>query len=121
VVGPRPQQTDSEADQAVPQRSGAKMMARPNKSNKSMPDLLARLQQTGSQTRIMDDLNELVEQRLVRMDHDRKPFSFPQSARSTFLMVFSPNGQRIASTHGDHKIYISDVNTAKVTQTLGKY
>ncbi len=31
------------------------------------------------------------------------------STRSTFLMVFSPDKDLIASTHGDHNIYVSKV------------
>ena len=31
------------------------------------------------------------------------------STRSTFLMVFSPDKELIASTHGDHNIYVSKV------------
>ncbi len=32
------------------------------------------------------------------------------STRSTFLMVFSPDKELIASTHGDHNIYVSKVS-----------
>jgi len=40
------------------------------------------------------------------------------STRSTFLMVFSPNRELIASTHGDHNIYISRVQTGECVQVL---
>ncbi len=38
--------------------------------------------------------------------------------RSTFLMVFSPDKELMASTHGDHNIYISEVKTGDCVQTL---
>ena len=44
--------------------------------------------------------------------------SVPSSIKSTFIMTFSPDGQRVASTHGDHRIYICDLNTGKLLDTL---
>lgn len=38
--------------------------------------------------------------------------------RSTFLMVFSPDKELLASTHGDHNIYISEVKTGECLQVL---
>src|SRR5207249_1505905 len=49
---------------------------------------------------------------------DQDKIELPSSVRSTFLMVFSPNGEKVASTHGDHKIYISLIRTGKMIQTL---
>ena len=44
--------------------------------------------------------------------------SVPSSIKSTFIMTFSPDAQRVASTHGDHRIYICDLNTGKLLDTL---
>lgn len=33
-------------------------------------------------------------------------------------MVFSPDGSRVASTHGNHNIYITDIRTGKHIRTL---
>ena len=63
-------------------------------------------------------LNEFVEDRGVHLDFDQQKIDVPPTVRSTFLMVFSPDGNKVASTHGDHKIYISQVKTGKVIQTL---
>jgi WD40 repeat protein len=38
--------------------------------------------------------------------------------RSTFLMVFSPDRTMMASTHGDHNIYVTEVKTGRCLQTL---
>ena len=38
--------------------------------------------------------------------------------KSTFLMVFSPDRELLASTHGDHNLYISEVKTGECIQTL---
>lgn len=44
--------------------------------------------------------------------------SLPSSVKSTFIMTFSPDGRKVASTHGDHRIYICDLNTGKLLYTL---
>jgi WD40 repeat protein len=41
--------------------------------------------------------------------------SFP---RSTFLIVFSPDRTMMASTHGDHNIYVTETKTGRCLQTL---
>lgn len=55
-------------------------------------------------------------------DHDQyhlfQRCEMPGLPRSTFLMVFSPDGTRVASTHGNHNIYISDVRNGKHVKTL---
>ncbi len=38
--------------------------------------------------------------------------------RSTFLMVFSPDHQLIASTHGDHNVYVSRVTDGECVKVL---
>lgn len=42
----------------------------------------------------------------------------PGIPRSTFLMVFSPDGTKVASTHGNHNIYITDIRSGKNLNTL---
>ncbi|XP_013397817.1 activating molecule in BECN1-regulated autophagy protein 1 [Lingula anatina] len=41
-----------------------------------------------------------------------------ENVRATFLMVFSPDGSRIASTHGDHSVRITNISTGKCERTL---
>ncbi|XP_065201003.1 uncharacterized protein LOC135831999 isoform X2 [Planococcus citri] len=40
------------------------------------------------------------------------------SYRANFLIVFSPDGTKLASTNGDHNVYIIDIATCKVLNTL---
>ncbi|KAJ8680468.1 hypothetical protein QAD02_016255 [Eretmocerus hayati] len=42
----------------------------------------------------------------------------PGVPRTTFLMVFSPDGKTVASTHGNHKIYITDLTSGKNIRIL---
>lgn len=42
----------------------------------------------------------------------------PGSPRSTFLVCFSPDKTKMASSHGDHTVRISDCKTFKCTKTL---
>ncbi|CAH2066988.1 unnamed protein product, partial [Iphiclides podalirius] len=42
----------------------------------------------------------------------------PGSPRSTFLMVFSPDGTKVASTHGNHNIYVSELASGKHVRIL---
>lgn len=44
--------------------------------------------------------------------------SIPSTTKPTFIMTFSPDGQKVASTHGDHRIYICDLNSGKLLDTL---
>ncbi|KAJ9589882.1 hypothetical protein L9F63_017000, partial [Diploptera punctata] len=46
------------------------------------------------------------------------PCELPDVSRSTFLMVFSPDGTKVASTHGNHNVYVTDLNTGKNVNTL---
>ena len=63
---------------------------------------------------------EIAEERLVR----KEPLGIlpcklmGNPTKSTFLMVFSPAKELLASTHGDHNIYISEVKTGECIQTL---
>ena len=64
--------------------------------------------------------NEIAEERLIT----KEPLGIlpckllGNHTRSTFLMVFSPDKELMASTHGDHNIYITEVKTGECIQTL---
>ncbi|XP_060518943.1 uncharacterized protein LOC132697438 isoform X2 [Cylas formicarius] len=59
------------------------------------------------------------EERLVQKQNlDEMRCEMPGMPRSTFLMVFSPDGQRAASTHGNHNIYVTDLRNGKNIKTL---
>ncbi|BFZ09755.1 hypothetical protein BsWGS_12794 [Bradybaena similaris] len=47
-----------------------------------------------------------------------QPCKFREVTRATFLMDFSPNKLRIASTHGDHSVRVSNAVTGKCTHIL---
>lgn len=47
-----------------------------------------------------------------------KPCSLSRRCRATFLVDFSPDRTKIASTHGDHSVRITEVATGKCTHVL---
>uniref|UniRef100_A0A6G1S361 Activating molecule in BECN1-regulated autophagy protein 1 n=1 Tax=Aceria tosichella TaxID=561515 RepID=A0A6G1S361_9ACAR len=67
---------------------------------------------------IRKQLELLCEDKVSRYKFEEVHCSLPSSVKSTFIMTFSPDGQRVASTHGDHRIYICDLNTGKLLDTL---
>ncbi|XP_044267364.1 uncharacterized protein LOC123013094 [Tribolium madens] len=59
------------------------------------------------------------EDELVRKKcYDEMRCEMPGQPRSTFLMVFSPDGTKVASTHGNHNIYVTDIKSGKNIKTL---
>lgn len=59
------------------------------------------------------------EDELVRKEcYDEMRCEMPGQPRSTFLMVFSPDGSKVASTHGNHNIYVTDIKSGKNIKTL---
>jgi len=64
------------------------------------------------------DLELMCEDKVSKYKLEEVHCSLPSSVKSTFIMTFSPDGQRVASTHGDHRIYICDLNTGKLLDTL---
>ncbi|CAG9864366.1 unnamed protein product [Phyllotreta striolata] len=58
------------------------------------------------------------EEFIRKTDYKELRCEMPGMPRSTFLMVFSPDGSRVASTHGNHNIYITDLRTGKNIKTL---
>lgn len=89
----------------------------------SLPILWNTLQSGGTLTsssiqRVGMKLQQFAEDKSVHLPFDQDKIELPSSVRSTFLMVFSPDGEKVASTHGDHKIYISLIRTGKMIQTL---
>lgn len=55
--------------------------------------------------------DEVAEERLITQprDYETLQCKLVGPTRSTFLMVFSPDKELLASTHGDHNIYITKV------------
>lgn len=65
------------------------------------------------------NMEAFAEEELVRKDNfDEMRCQMPGLSRSTFLMVFSPDGTKVASTHGNHNIYVTDIRTGKNIKTL---
>ncbi|RWS24300.1 uncharacterized protein B4U80_09737, partial [Leptotrombidium deliense] len=90
------------------------------KANVFVPSLQCSLQKDGIQNeaKTMKTLKILAEDKAASLNYDEKRILLPNSVRSTFLMVFSPDGRKVGSTHGDHKIYVSCVKTGKIMRTL---
>lgn len=64
------------------------------------------------------DIQAFAEDKLVAKSFTEMRCELPGAPRSTFLMVFSPDGTKVASTHGNHNIYVSDVRSGKNIKTL---
>ena len=85
--------------------------------SKRLPYLATFVRENGERHQ-RSQLFNYAEDRAALLNYSQKRIDLPASVKSTFLMVFSPDGQRVASTHGDHKIYISELKTGRVVQTL---
>ncbi|GAB6019799.1 Autophagy beclin-1 regulator 1, variant 2 [Chamberlinius hualienensis] len=58
------------------------------------------------------------EDKAASCEMDELSCKVPENTRSTFLFTFSPDGTKVASAHGNHKIYVCDVGTGKCLHTL---
>lgn len=47
-----------------------------------------------------------------------QPCALSGQVRATFLMDFSPDGTKVASTHGDHTVRVTELSTGKCTHIL---
>lgn len=66
-----------------------------------------------------ENVQIFAEEQLVRKQElNEMRCEMPGLPRSTFLMVFSPDGRRAASTHGNHNIYVTDLRSGKNIKTL---
>ncbi|KAL3882386.1 hypothetical protein ACJMK2_028735, partial [Sinanodonta woodiana] len=55
---------------------------------------------------------------LIANPMTNQPCALSGFCRSTFLMEFSPDGTKIASTHGDHTVRVTDLATGRWIRTL---
>ncbi|KAL4233103.1 WD domain [Mactra antiquata] len=62
-------------------------------------------------------IEELLESKLTK-SFINKGCEISGKCRSTFIMKFSPDGTKVASTHGDHSVRVTEVATGKVLYTL---
>ncbi|KAG1687338.1 Activating molecule in BECN1-regulated autophagy protein 1 [Nymphon striatum] len=67
---------------------------------------------------VQSHLYQLAEDQAACGIQEERVCQLPTGVRSTFLMAFSPDKSKVASTHGDHKIYVSDIQTGKCLHTL---
>ncbi|XP_059352395.1 uncharacterized protein LOC130699159 isoform X2 [Daphnia carinata] len=67
---------------------------------------------------ILKKLEAIAEENLLKKDLKETCCTLPGNPRSTFLMVFSPDGSKVASSHGDHNINVTDLRTSKCISTL---
>ncbi|XP_050670452.1 activating molecule in BECN1-regulated autophagy protein 1-like [Leptidea sinapis] len=63
-------------------------------------------------------LENVAEDVLVQKNLNIRCCDLPGYPRSTFLMVFSPDGTKVASTHGNHNVYISELASGKHVRIL---
>ncbi|XP_012529388.1 putative uncharacterized protein DDB_G0282133 isoform X2 [Monomorium pharaonis] len=64
------------------------------------------------------ELEPIAEANFVLRDHKELKCELPGVPRATFLMVFSPDGTMVASTHGNHNVYITEITTGKNIRIL---
>ncbi|XP_015600345.1 uncharacterized protein LOC107270141 isoform X2 [Cephus cinctus] len=64
------------------------------------------------------EFEPIAETNLVLKDHKELKCDLPGVPKASFLMVFSPDGTKVASTHGNHNVYITDLTTGKNIRTL---
>ncbi|EEC15161.1 hypothetical protein IscW_ISCW011831, partial [Ixodes scapularis] len=62
--------------------------------------------------------DKMAEDRAAHYELEETACKLPASVRSTFLMAFSPDCTKVASTHGDHRIHVCEVSTGKLAHTL---
>ncbi|GBP66568.1 Activating molecule in BECN1-regulated autophagy protein 1 [Eumeta japonica] len=63
-------------------------------------------------------IENVAEDVLVKKCLNIRCCDLPGYPRSTFLMVFSPDGTKVASTHGNHNVYVSELASGKHVQIL---
>ncbi|KAK9303246.1 hypothetical protein QLX08_005012 [Tetragonisca angustula] len=63
-------------------------------------------------------LESIAEMNLVGKKHKELEYDLPGYPKATFLMVFSPDGTKMASAHGNHSVYITDIATRKNIKIL---
>ncbi|XP_022834573.1 uncharacterized protein LOC111362232 isoform X1 [Spodoptera litura] len=63
-------------------------------------------------------LENMAEDILVQKPLQIRSCDLPGYPRSTFLMVFSPDGTKVASTHGNHNVYVSELASGKHVRIL---
>lgn len=49
---------------------------------------------------------------------EKSKVNFSSNTRSTFITAFSPDHKYVASGHGDHNVYVTDLKTEKIKCTL---
>ncbi|CAB3230900.1 unnamed protein product [Arctia plantaginis] len=63
-------------------------------------------------------LENVAEDILVQKSLEIRSCDLPGYPRSTFLMVFSPDGTKVASTHGNHNVYVTELASGKHVRIL---
>ncbi|CAL7941923.1 unnamed protein product [Xylocopa violacea] len=64
------------------------------------------------------ELESIAERKLIRKKHKELEYNLPGYPKATFLMVFSPDGTKMASAHGNHSVYITDIASGKNIKIL---
>lgn len=64
-----------------------------------------------------DDAHLLAEEKAT-LPTQNQSCELSGQCRSTFLMTFSPDGNKVASTHGDHSVRVTEVKSGKCLNTL---
>lgn len=88
--------------------------------NRNIPHAVA-MREYGSArclNQLASEFRVAAEEKLILKAHKETKCDLPDFTRSTYLMVFSPDGKKMASSHGNHNVYVTDVKTGKNLNTL---
>ncbi|KAG8226901.1 hypothetical protein J437_LFUL007815, partial [Ladona fulva] len=64
------------------------------------------------------ELQWAAEDQLISKTHEELECELPVTARATYLIVFSHDGTLVASCHGDHNVYVTDLGSGKTVRKL---
>ncbi|XP_034236093.1 uncharacterized protein LOC117642241 isoform X2 [Thrips palmi] len=88
--------------------------------NRNIPHAVAMREYGSSRclNQLASEFRIAAEEKLILKAHKETKCDLPDFTRSTYLMVFSPDGKKMASSHGNHNVYVTDVKTGKNLNTL---
>ncbi|XP_014662937.1 PREDICTED: activating molecule in BECN1-regulated autophagy protein 1-like isoform X2 [Priapulus caudatus] len=73
----------------------------------------------GYQSVLQPRLDLLAEEHMASCsEFNNQGCTIPGYPKTTFLMAFSPDGTKMASTHGDHNVHVTDLRTGQCTKSL---
>lgn len=88
--------------------------------NYCLTKLLDHSQLFGDRRSQINKFNLVEEDKFVGQTFKREEINLPNTVRSTHSYIVSSDGKLSASIHNDYKIYVTDLQSGKVVNVLGK-